>query len=93
LLDVLNGLNGEKTYKWFLHHGQCFEREFKVNRIEQVDFVTKTLDSSRGKIGKREYFWDDETKDFTAKLNSYFKTSVEFPKNKSRKRSVDRDFD
>jgi CRISPR/Cas system-associated endonuclease Cas1 len=40
------------------------------------------------KKGKREYFNDVETKDFTAKLNNYLETTVEIPRKKVGQRQT-----
>jgi len=48
------------------------------------DFTFKTENMSAPKKGKREYLKDDETKDFTAKLNNYFERCARFALRKNR---------
>jgi len=50
--------------------------------LSKKDFITKNEVMSRGKVGKREYLNDAETKKFNAKLNDYFETLVEIPRMK-----------
>lgn len=44
------------------------------------DFTFKTERLTARKNGKREYLNDNETKDFTARLNNYFETHIEIPR-------------
>jgi CRISPR-associated protein Cas1 len=57
-------------------------------RLAKSDFTFKTEKASGQKKGKREYLNDVETKDFTAKLNNYFETTVEIPRMKVGKRQT-----
>ena len=52
------------------------------------DFKVKSENLSRKKSGKREYLTDIETKEFTAKLNNYFETTVEIPRIKVGKKQT-----
>jgi CRISPR-associated protein Cas1 len=52
------------------------------------DFTFKTEKTSVQKKGKREYLNDAETTDFTAKLDSYFETTVEIPRIKVGQRQT-----
>ena len=56
--------------------------------LAKRDFTFKTEKASGQKKGKREYLNDVETKDFTAKLNNYFETTVEIPRIKVGKRQT-----
>lgn len=49
-------------------------------KLVKRDFTFKTEKMSAQNKGKREYLNDIETRDFTAKLNDYFETSVEIPR-------------
>ena len=40
------GLIGEKTYNWFFHHGRGIEREFKITKMEQIDFAFELIKQS-----------------------------------------------
>lgn len=57
-------------------------------RLAKRDFTFKTEKMSGQKKGKREYLSDVETKDFTAKLNNYFETTVEIPRIKVGERQT-----
>lgn len=57
-------------------------------RLVKRDFTFKTEKMSAQKKGKREYLNDVETKDFTAKLNDYFETTVEIPRIKVGERQT-----
>jgi CRISPR-associated protein Cas1 len=57
-------------------------------RLMKRDFGFKTEKLSGQKKGKREYLNDVETKDFTAKLNSYFETLVKIPRIKVGERQT-----
>jgi CRISPR-associated protein Cas1 len=48
--------------------------------VAKRDFTFKIEKRSAQKKGKREYLKDVETKDFTAKLDSYFETLVGIPR-------------
>lgn len=54
--------------------------------LSKKDFTTKTELMSRGKIGKREYLNDDETKSFMVALDSLFNSYVEIPRIRTGKR-------
>jgi CRISP-associated protein Cas1 len=56
--------------------------------LAKRDFTFKTEKLSAHKKGKREYLNDVETKNFTAKLNSYFETVVEIPRIKVGQRQT-----
>jgi CRISPR/Cas system-associated endonuclease Cas1 len=57
-------------------------------RLAKRNFVFKTENLSAQKKGKREYLDDVETKNFTAKLNNYFETTVEIPRIKVGERQT-----
>lgn len=57
-------------------------------RLPKRDFTFKTDKMSAQKKGKREYLNDSETKDFTMKLNDYFKTVIEIPRIKVGERQT-----
>jgi hypothetical protein len=46
--------------------------------LSKKDFITKSELMSRGKIGKREYLNDYETKNFMVALDSLFNSYVVF---------------
>ena len=48
--------------------------------LSKKDFITKNEIMSRGKIGKREYLNDSETKDFMIALDKLFNLFVEIPR-------------
>ena len=48
----------------------------------------KTERMTAHKKGKREYLNDVETRDFTAKLNEYFETTIEIPRIKVGERQT-----
>lgn len=54
--------------------------------LNMKDFVTKSETMSRGKIGKREYLNDSETKDFMIALDKLFYSYVEIPRIRQGKR-------
>lgn len=54
--------------------------------LSKKDFITKSELMSRGKIGKREYLNDDETKSFMVELDSLFNSYVEIPRIRVGKR-------
>ena len=54
--------------------------------LSKKDFITKSELMSRGKIGKREYLNDDETKNFMVELDSLFNSYVEIPRIRAGKR-------
>lgn len=54
--------------------------------LSKKDFVTKNEVMSRGKIGKREYLNDVETKDFMVGLDRLFSSFVEIPRIRHGKR-------
>jgi CRISPR-associated protein Cas1 len=65
--------------------------EFVIQYCQGVakrDFTLKTENMSARKKSKREYLNDIETKDFTAKLNSFFETYIEVPRIKVGKRQT-----
>ena len=55
-------------------------------KLSKKDFITKSELMSRGKIGKREYLNDDETKSFMVALDSLFNSYVEIPRIRTGKR-------
>jgi CRISPR-associated protein Cas1 len=57
-------------------------------RLVKRDFRFKTEKLSVQKKGKREYLNDAETKNFTAKLNEYFKMCVQIPRIKVGERQT-----
>jgi CRISPR-associated protein Cas1 len=57
-------------------------------KLAKRDFTFKTEKLSAQKKGKREYLVDVETKDFTAKLNSYFEANVDIPRIKVGERQT-----
>ena len=57
-------------------------------RLAKRDFRYKTEKLSSQKKGKREYLNDIETRDFTAKLDGYFETTVEIPRIKVGQRQT-----
>ena len=54
--------------------------------LSKKDFITKSELMSRGKIGKREYLNDNETKSFMVELDSLFNSYVEIPRIRTGKR-------
>jgi CRISPR/Cas system-associated endonuclease Cas1 len=54
--------------------------------LRKKDFITKNEVMSRGKIGKREYLNDAETKDFMIALDKLFAGYVEIPRIRHGKR-------
>jgi CRISPR/Cas system-associated endonuclease Cas1 len=52
------------------------------------DFTLKTEKLSTQKRGKREYLYDIETRNFTAKLNTYFESLIEIPRIKVGQRQT-----
>lgn len=54
--------------------------------LSKRDFITKNEIMSRGKIGKREYLNDNETKDFMVALDKLFASYVEIPRIRVGKR-------
>ncbi len=54
--------------------------------MSKKDFIIKSELMSRGKIGKREYLNDNETKDFMVKLDMLFNSYVEIPRIRVGKR-------
>jgi CRISPR-associated protein Cas1 len=63
--------------------------DFIINfckNLNKKDFITKNEVMSRGKIGKREYLNDIETKDFMIALDRLFNSFVEIPRIRHGKR-------
>ncbi len=56
--------------------------------LAKRDFTFKTEKLSGQKKGKREYLKDDQTKNFTLKLNNYFETLVDVPRIKVGERQT-----
>lgn len=56
--------------------------------VHKRDFVVKPEALSKGKIGKREYLNDLDTRDFMNSLNKYFEMVVEIPRIKFGKRQT-----
>ncbi len=54
--------------------------------LSKKDFITTNEIMSRGKIGKREYLNDAETKDFMTALDKLFSSYVEIPRIRHGKR-------
>jgi CRISPR/Cas system-associated endonuclease Cas1 len=54
--------------------------------LSKKDFITKNEIMSRGKIGKREYLNDNETKDFMIGLDELFNSFVEISRIRHGKR-------
>jgi hypothetical protein len=54
--------------------------------LTRKDFITKNEVMLRGKVGKREYLNDAETKDFMVKLDKLFSGYVERPRIRHGKR-------
>jgi CRISPR-associated protein Cas1 len=54
--------------------------------LSKKDFITKNELMSRGKVGKREYLNDVETKDFMVALDKLFASYVEIPRIRHGKR-------
>jgi CRISPR-associated protein Cas1 len=57
-------------------------------KLIKRDFTFKAENMSAKKKGKREYLNDVGTKDFTARLNDYFETTVEIPRMKVGERQT-----
>jgi CRISPR/Cas system-associated endonuclease Cas1 len=56
--------------------------------LAKRDFTFKPEKMASQKLGKREYLNDAKTRDFIAKLNSYFGTVVEIPRIKGGERQI-----
>ena len=56
--------------------------------VQRKDFVVKPEVMSRGKIGKREYLNDLDTRDLMNSLNKYFEMTVEIPRIRYGKRQT-----
>ena len=56
--------------------------------LRKKDFTVKTESLSRKKMGKREYLNDFETKDFMARLNRFFESTVDIPRIRVGKRQT-----
>lgn len=56
--------------------------------IGKRDFVVKPEVMSRGKVGKREYLNDYDTRDLMNRLNKYFEMTVEIPRIRHGKRQT-----
>lgn len=47
--------------------------------LKPGDFMTKEVQASKGRKGKREFLKDSKTREFMRELQEYFETKVEVP--------------
>lgn len=63
-------------------------RKRALKNVQRKGFVVKPEVMSRGKIGKREYLNDLDTRDSMNGLNKYFEMTVEIPRIRYGKRQT-----
>ncbi|MDH5481481.1 MAG: CRISPR-associated endonuclease Cas1 [Candidatus Bathyarchaeota archaeon] len=75
----------------FMELYRYFVEDFLIHNssnLKRKDFIMKSEDYSKNKIGQREYLNNPKTNDLTNRLYSYFETIVETPRMKYGKRQT-----